>query len=73
MDGWREGSSSLFRVSLTSYQHAVFNNNCSCETVTLKVFVPNKLLDCLPRSACLPNERLRWNTNETCSRSVSVV
>uniref|UniRef100_A0A3B3WD01 CG-1 domain-containing protein n=1 Tax=Poecilia mexicana TaxID=48701 RepID=A0A3B3WD01_9TELE len=29
-----------------------------------KVFVPNKLLDCLPRSACLPNERLRWNTNE---------
>uniref|UniRef100_A0A3B5M7X1 Uncharacterized protein n=1 Tax=Xiphophorus couchianus TaxID=32473 RepID=A0A3B5M7X1_9TELE len=33
-----------------------------------KVFVPNKLLECLPRSACLPNERLRWNTNE--SRSV---
>ncbi|XP_027866252.1 calmodulin-binding transcription activator 2 isoform X3 [Xiphophorus couchianus] len=29
-----------------------------------KVFVPNKLLECLPRSACLPNERLRWNTNE---------
>ncbi|XP_035986954.1 calmodulin-binding transcription activator 2 isoform X1 [Fundulus heteroclitus] len=29
-----------------------------------KVFVPNKLLDCLPRSSSLPNERLRWNTNE---------
>ncbi|KAG7233217.1 hypothetical protein INR49_007377 [Caranx melampygus] len=29
-----------------------------------KVFLPNKLLECLPRSAGLPNERLRWNTNE---------
>ncbi|XP_061525169.1 calmodulin-binding transcription activator 2 isoform X6 [Phycodurus eques] len=24
----------------------------------------NKLLECLPRSSCLPNERLRWNTND---------
>ncbi|KAM9414352.1 calmodulin-binding transcription activator 2 [Pholidichthys leucotaenia] len=29
-----------------------------------KVFLPNKLLECLPRSSTLPNERLRWNTNE---------
>ncbi|XP_035461220.2 calmodulin-binding transcription activator 2 isoform X3 [Scophthalmus maximus] len=29
-----------------------------------KVFLPNKLLECLPRSSALPNERLRWNTNE---------
>uniref|UniRef100_A0A8C6V8R4 CG-1 domain-containing protein n=1 Tax=Neogobius melanostomus TaxID=47308 RepID=A0A8C6V8R4_9GOBI len=29
-----------------------------------KVFVPNKLLECLPRSAAIPSERLRWNTNE---------
>uniref|UniRef100_A0A3Q3IQ24 CG-1 domain-containing protein n=3 Tax=Monopterus albus TaxID=43700 RepID=A0A3Q3IQ24_MONAL len=29
-----------------------------------KVFLPNKLLECLPRSCSLPNERLRWNTNE---------
>ncbi|XP_041841901.1 calmodulin-binding transcription activator 2 [Melanotaenia boesemani] len=29
-----------------------------------KVFVPNKLLECLPRSSSLPSERLRWNTNE---------
>ncbi|XP_054594554.2 calmodulin-binding transcription activator 2 isoform X2 [Nothobranchius furzeri] len=29
-----------------------------------KVFLPNKLLECLPHSSCLPNERLRWNTNE---------
>ncbi|XP_054863357.1 calmodulin-binding transcription activator 2 isoform X2 [Amphiprion ocellaris] len=29
-----------------------------------KVFVPNKLLECLPSSSSLPSERLRWNTNE---------
>ncbi|XP_078792988.1 calmodulin-binding transcription activator 2 isoform X2 [Oryzias latipes] len=29
-----------------------------------KVFVPNKLLECVPRLTTLPNERLRWNTNE---------
>ncbi|XP_076019390.1 calmodulin-binding transcription activator 1-like [Genypterus blacodes] len=29
-----------------------------------KIFLPNKLLECLPRSSSLPNERLRWNTNE---------
>ncbi|KAK5889731.1 hypothetical protein CesoFtcFv8_015705 [Champsocephalus esox] len=29
-----------------------------------KVFVPNKLLECLPRLSSLPSERLRWNTNE---------
>ncbi|XP_034471115.1 calmodulin-binding transcription activator 2 isoform X2 [Hippoglossus hippoglossus] len=32
--------------------------------VQRKVFLPNKLLECLPRSSTLPNERLRWNTNE---------
>ncbi|XP_054608669.1 calmodulin-binding transcription activator 2 isoform X3 [Dunckerocampus dactyliophorus] len=32
-----------------------------------KVFLPNKLLECLPRSSSLPNERLRWNTNEEIS------
>ncbi|XP_068164975.1 calmodulin-binding transcription activator 2 isoform X2 [Antennarius striatus] len=29
-----------------------------------KVFLPNKLLECLPRLSALPSERLRWNTNE---------
>ncbi|KAM3590590.1 uncharacterized protein V6R79_012272 [Siganus canaliculatus] len=29
-----------------------------------KVFLPNKLLECLPRLPALPSERLRWNTNE---------
>nr|XP_023659272.1 calmodulin-binding transcription activator 2 isoform X1 [Paramormyrops kingsleyae] len=30
----------------------------------MKVFLPNKLLECLPRTSSLPKERLRWNTNE---------
>nr|XP_040036440.1 calmodulin-binding transcription activator 2 isoform X2 [Gasterosteus aculeatus aculeatus] len=29
-----------------------------------KVFLPNKLMECLPRLSSLPNDRLRWNTNE---------
>ncbi|XP_075941072.1 LOW QUALITY PROTEIN: calmodulin-binding transcription activator 2 [Anarhichas minor] len=29
-----------------------------------KVFLPNKLLECLPRLSSLPGDRLRWNTNE---------
>ncbi|XP_067828399.1 calmodulin-binding transcription activator 2-like [Heptranchias perlo] len=30
----------------------------------IKVFLPNKLMECLPKCAALPKERLRWNTNE---------
>ena len=37
---------------------------CAENKVQRKVFLPNKLLECLPRSSMLPNERLRWNTNE---------
>ncbi|KAM8897543.1 calmodulin-binding transcription activator 2 isoform 3-T6 [Spinachia spinachia] len=40
---------------------------CSTETENKgqrKVFLPNKLMECLPRLSSLPNDRLRWNTNE---------
>lgn len=30
----------------------------------IKVFLPKKLLECLPKCPALPKERLRWNTNE---------
>ncbi|XP_060111786.1 calmodulin-binding transcription activator 2 [Heteronotia binoei] len=30
----------------------------------LKVFLPKKLVDCVPKCPALPPERLRWNTNE---------
>ncbi|XP_044856396.1 calmodulin-binding transcription activator 2 isoform X1 [Mauremys mutica] len=30
----------------------------------LKLFLPKKLVECLPKCPALPKERLRWNTNE---------
>nr|XP_056719572.1 calmodulin-binding transcription activator 2 [Euleptes europaea] len=30
----------------------------------LKVFLPKKLVDCVPKCPALPTERLQWNTNE---------
>uniref|UniRef100_A0A8C8VGS8 Calmodulin-binding transcription activator 1 n=1 Tax=Pelusios castaneus TaxID=367368 RepID=A0A8C8VGS8_9SAUR len=30
----------------------------------LKVFLPKKLVECLPKCPTLPKERMRWNTNE---------
>ncbi|XP_026056080.1 calmodulin-binding transcription activator 2 isoform X2 [Carassius auratus] len=43
------------------------NKDTTTESETsgqMKVFLPNKLLECLPRTTTLPKERLRWNTNE---------
>ncbi|KTF95093.1 hypothetical protein cypCar_00045242, partial [Cyprinus carpio] len=43
------------------------NKDTTTESETsgqMKAFVPNKLLECLPRTTTLPKERLRWNTNE---------
>nr|KAF6443250.1 calmodulin binding transcription activator 1 [Molossus molossus] len=33
----------------------------------VKIFLPKKLLECLPKCSSLPKERHRWNTNEICS------
>uniref|UniRef100_A0A3B3BL41 Calmodulin binding transcription activator 2 n=1 Tax=Oryzias melastigma TaxID=30732 RepID=A0A3B3BL41_ORYME len=38
--------------------------NTKSRNIFMKVFLPNKLLECVPRLTALPNERLRWNTNE---------
>ncbi|KAJ8255034.1 hypothetical protein GJAV_G00200220 [Gymnothorax javanicus] len=51
-------------------QHCSFTMNNKESTTEsennnqMKVFLPNKLLECLPRTSALPKERLRWNTNE---------
>ncbi|KAJ7313307.1 hypothetical protein JRQ81_004596 [Phrynocephalus forsythii] len=34
------------------------------KTHHLKVFLPKKLVDCVPKCPALPKERMRWNTNE---------
>uniref|UniRef100_A0A8D2M5K3 CG-1 domain-containing protein n=1 Tax=Zonotrichia albicollis TaxID=44394 RepID=A0A8D2M5K3_ZONAL len=36
----------------------------SAERGHLKVFLPRKLVECLPKCPVLPKEQLRWNTNE---------
>nr|XP_045374526.1 calmodulin-binding transcription activator 1-like isoform X2 [Camelus bactrianus]XP_045374527.1 calmodulin-binding transcription activator 1-like isoform X3 [Camelus bactrianus] len=33
----------------------------------VKIFLPKKLLECLPKCSSLPKERHRWNTNEALS------
>nr|XP_019832170.1 PREDICTED: calmodulin-binding transcription activator 1-like isoform X1 [Bos indicus] len=33
----------------------------------VKIFLPKKLLECLPKCSSLPKERHRWNTNEIMS------
>lgn len=34
----------------------------------LKIYLPKKLLECLPKCCSLPKERHRWNTNEVRTR-----
>uniref|UniRef100_A0A4X1W8I4 Calmodulin binding transcription activator 1 n=1 Tax=Sus scrofa TaxID=9823 RepID=A0A4X1W8I4_PIG len=41
-----------------AYDHG--NSNSS----HVKIFLPKKLLECLPKCSSLPKERHRWNTNE---------
>uniref|UniRef100_A0A668SMY2 CG-1 domain-containing protein n=1 Tax=Oreochromis aureus TaxID=47969 RepID=A0A668SMY2_OREAU len=36
----------------------------SHEPGQLKIYLPKKLLECLPKCSSLPKERHRWNTNE---------
>lgn len=36
----------------------------SDEPGQLKIYLPKKLLECLPKCSSLPKERHRWNTNE---------
>jgi len=36
----------------------------------VKIFLPKKLLECLPKCSSLPKERHRWNTNEVMSSAV---
>ncbi|XP_042335009.1 calmodulin-binding transcription activator 1-like [Sceloporus undulatus] len=44
----------------TKYRDDHGNSNGS----HVKIFLPKKLLECLPKCSSLPKERHRWNTNE---------
>ncbi|XP_069775881.1 calmodulin-binding transcription activator 2-like isoform X2 [Narcine bancroftii] len=55
---WDTGAQCNIRPSIGLEGGLIENNN------HIKVFLPNKLIDSLPKCASLPNERQRWNTNE---------
>uniref|UniRef100_A0A3Q2HQ99 Uncharacterized protein n=1 Tax=Equus caballus TaxID=9796 RepID=A0A3Q2HQ99_HORSE len=46
------------------------NDHGNSNSSHVKIFLPKKLLECLPKCSSLPKERHRWNTNERswCSR-----
>uniref|UniRef100_F7FA65 Calmodulin binding transcription activator 1 n=3 Tax=Platyrrhini TaxID=9479 RepID=F7FA65_CALJA len=39
----------------------------------VKIFLPKKLLECLPKCSSLPKERHRWNTNEALTTHLFMV
>ncbi|KAM9800116.1 calmodulin-binding transcription activator 1-like isoform 3-T3 [Syngnathus typhle] len=40
------------------------DTDANSEPGQLKIYLPKKLLECLPKCSSLPKERHRWNTNE---------
>ncbi|KAF5917381.1 hypothetical protein HPG69_006975 [Diceros bicornis minor] len=40
------------------------NDHGNSNSSHVKIFLPKKLLECLPKCSSLPKERHRWNTNE---------
>uniref|UniRef100_A0A8C6UY17 Calmodulin-binding transcription activator 1 n=1 Tax=Neogobius melanostomus TaxID=47308 RepID=A0A8C6UY17_9GOBI len=47
-----------------SAKYPVLSGLLSDEHGHLKIYLPKKLLECLPKCTSLPKERHRWNTNE---------
>lgn len=50
-------SSFIFTPSMHTHTH-------TDDPGQLKIYLPKKLLECLPKCSSLPKERHRWNTNE---------
>ncbi|XP_035295272.1 calmodulin-binding transcription activator 1 isoform X7 [Cricetulus griseus] len=77
---WRAEGKWLPKTSRKSVSQSVFcgtSTYCVLNTVPpieddhgnsnsshVKIFLPKKLLECLPKCSGLPKERHRWNTNE---------
>ncbi|MEQ2281195.1 hypothetical protein AMECASPLE_027807, partial [Ameca splendens] len=59
--------------------HHTFGGHSQSDTCTpgdepgqLKIYLPKKLLECLPKCSSLPKERHRWNTNEVRKRHARI-
>lgn len=57
---------SLFFLLIPHLSSFIFTPSPSAtdEPGQLKIYLPKKLLECLPKCSSLPKERHRWNTNE---------
>ncbi|XP_021099270.1 calmodulin-binding transcription activator 1 isoform X17 [Heterocephalus glaber] len=82
---WRAEGKWLPKTSRKSVSQSVFcgtSTYCVLNTVPpieddhgnsnsshVKIFLPKKLLECLPKCSSLPKERHRWNTNELTLRN----
>lgn len=56
--------SSLIYLPLSSPSSSPTFPSPPDEPGQLKIYLPKKLLECLPKCSSLPKERHRWNTNE---------
>lgn len=55
---------SSHKVSVSDEKFLPLPTHPSDEPGQLKIYLPKKLLECLPKCSSLPKERHRWNTNE---------
>uniref|UniRef100_A0A4X2M1P1 Calmodulin binding transcription activator 1 n=1 Tax=Vombatus ursinus TaxID=29139 RepID=A0A4X2M1P1_VOMUR len=51
-------------VTAFSSRHFLMDDHGNSNGSHVKIFLPKKLLECLPKCSSLPKERHRWNTNE---------
>uniref|UniRef100_A0A7N4PJB0 Calmodulin binding transcription activator 1 n=1 Tax=Sarcophilus harrisii TaxID=9305 RepID=A0A7N4PJB0_SARHA len=51
-------------ITAFSSQHFLMDDHGNSNGSHVKIFLPKKLLECLPKCSSLPKERHRWNTNE---------
>uniref|UniRef100_A0A3B4FFC8 Calmodulin binding transcription activator 1 n=1 Tax=Pundamilia nyererei TaxID=303518 RepID=A0A3B4FFC8_9CICH len=51
----------------------VYLNTTHPNNNPLKIYLPKKLLECLPKCSSLPKERHRWNTNEYKKKQIFIV
>uniref|UniRef100_A0A8C7Z7V8 Calmodulin-binding transcription activator 1 n=1 Tax=Oryzias sinensis TaxID=183150 RepID=A0A8C7Z7V8_9TELE len=58
------GLNKSFTQQSLVYGHIKPLEGLHSESLSLKIYLPKKLLECLPKCSSLPKERHRWNTNE---------
>ena len=63
-DWWRHTTGHVLNMFFSSVVCVCVSSPRLDEHGHLKIYLPKKLLECLPKCSSLPKERHRWNTNE---------